>query len=153
MTCNEALMKMKETLASIPPMKRLNTAPFLSYQRFMTVTQGSSVHQAVSPARSRNNRVAAGKSVDDPGWPGTRVSCSFRCHGTYKHQSRLVRPEFKIESQNTRHVRWLGRMEGQKCTPQCLRQTGKMLMCFNERVSCANHFLNKSSEKVSQMWG
>ena len=53
MTCNEALMKMKETLASIPPMKRLNTAPFLSYQRFMTVTQGSSVHQAVSPACSR----------------------------------------------------------------------------------------------------
>ena len=60
-----SLLKMKETLASIPPVKRLNTAPFLSYQHFMTVTQGSSVHQAFRPARSRKTRAAAGRSVDD----------------------------------------------------------------------------------------
>ena len=60
-----SLLKMKETLASIPPVKRINTAPFLSYQHFMIVTQGSSVHQAFRPARSRKIRTAAGRSVDD----------------------------------------------------------------------------------------
>ena len=128
---------MKETLASIPPVKRLNTALFLSYQQFITVTQGSSVHHAFRSARSRKIRAAAGRSVDDRKDPATRVTCSFRCHGPYKHQSQLVRPEFKTESQNIRHVRWLGRVEGQKCTPQCLAQTGKRNVF--QRVSCDNH--------------
>ena len=58
---------------------------------------------------------------------GLKVSSSFRCHGPYKHQQRLDRPEFNIEPQKTRHMRWSRRTKGQKCTPQCLAQTCKTL--------------------------
>ena len=93
---------MKQSLASIPSVKLLNTSLFLSYHTFITVTQGLLVHQAVSPARSRKLRAAAGRSIDDRKHAGAaiKVSSSFHCHGPPRNG--IQRPLFKIEPQKNK---------------------------------------------------
>ena len=130
---------MKQSLASIPSVKLLYTSLFLSYHTFITVTQGLLVHQAVSPARSRKLRAAAGRSIDDRKHAGAafKVSSSFHCHGPPR--TGIQRPVFKIEPQKNKKdalVKAHGRTEMYVIV---LATDRAGYVDVFQRMSCVNH--------------
>ena len=129
---------MKQSLASIPSVKRLNTSLFLSYHTFTTVTQGLLVHQAVNPARSRKLRAAAGSSIDDRKHAGAaiKVSSSFHCHGP--SSTGIQRPVFKIGPQKNKKDA-LVKAHGRTEVYVIVLATDRDIVDVFQRMSCVNH--------------